>query len=104
MKYKVVEIKKRRFAHNRLIGWLFLDKWQVTVEFEDGKKQTINLFVPSEVTDLALLMHYIHSKLTTGNQFKEDFKEWCNKHKEIYEKLQFQTGTPYKVVGLSDSI
>jgi hypothetical protein len=105
LKYKVVEVKKRRFSDNRLIGWLFIDKYQVIVEFEDKRRKKIKIFVSElEEGSLRVLMYQLHSELMTGDQFKEDFTEWLDKHAKIIDTQLplFRKGHARDIIGLID--
>ena len=98
MKYRVIKLEKRKFADNPLLGWLFVNKWQATIEFEDGTTKKINLFL-TKGTPLMLVSHYIHSKLKSGNQFKENLSNWFEKHREQVPK--WVTRSFEDVVGLT---
>ena len=98
MKYQVTKLEKRKFADNPLLGWILTDKWQATIEFENGTTEKINLFL-TKGTPLMLVSHYINNKLTSGNQFRGSFSDWFEKYRAQLPK--WITKSFEDVVGLT---
>ena len=92
MKFKIVEIKKRRFADNRFVGWWFVEKWEATVEFEDGSRKKINFFSSDGRDYINNILFYISNKVAEKHQFgtEDSFIEFATKQNSPHEIVDVQ--------------